>query len=125
MRRKNRSINSDALLLASLPTPKGIPPFKDHLSLEATALPQPIAHALPSSFTVKHTPLFGALLPAHGSIRKVWVPPNGPGKNVVVHIQDVHQNEDAQRHISRVVDSLLGTHSIGLVALKALLIPST
>jgi hypothetical protein len=125
-RRRNvapRSPRTDSLFLASLPLPAPVNPLNDSVNTRLTALPDTIAQRLPPTFTSQHAPLFGALLPAFGSIRKVWVPPTGPGKRIVVHVQDVHQNEAAQLHISNVVNSLLEVHSIGLIALEGAFSP--
>lgn len=42
---------------------------------------------------------------------------------MVVYIQDVHQNEEAQRHIASAVDSLVNAQQAGLVALEGAFAP--
>lgn len=93
------------------------------LTPSASALSGDLAKTLPAPFVAEHAPLFSALHSSHGTIRKIWWPERGAGKRVVVHVQDVHQNEDAQRHIGATVDSLLQAHQVGLVALEGAFAP--
>ncbi|MBK8870524.1 MAG: hypothetical protein IPN19_05635 [Elusimicrobia bacterium] len=53
-----------------------------------------------------------------GSVRKITSPHASHSSRVVIHIQDVHHNEAAQRKIGRAIESLVSNGSIGLVALE-------
>ncbi len=112
---------ADSLILASLPS--GEPRVsleKDLPPLEKTtpSLSADLARTLPRGLLSENTDILGALQSAHGTIRKVSIPPSGHGKRLVIHIQDVHQNEVAQRHIDETIRSILNTQKAGLVALE-------
>lgn len=119
----SRTKNQDNVLLASLSSIPTVPEMSHSIALSHTALSEDMAKTLPKSFVAQHADLFGALPTAHGTIRKVWLPAGGPGKRVVVHIQDVHQNKEAQQHIAGAVESLLHAHQAGLVALEGAFAP--
>jgi 3'-phosphoadenosine 5'-phosphosulfate (PAPS) 3'-phosphatase len=112
-------------LLASLPL--GAPPlgsnalsgpFPTAQSVEAS-LSQTVAHSVPKGFLKEHSSLFSALSPAHGTIRKVSLPKHVvPGAPVVIHIQDVHMNRDAQWNIREAVRSCIQSGQVDLVALE-------
>lgn len=121
----NRTKNQDTNLLASLPSIPMVPEIGQILSLTHTpnVLSEEVAKTLPDNFVSQHADLFGALSTIHGTIRKVWLPAGGPGQRVVIHIQDVHQNQEAQQHIAGAVDSLLHAHQAGLVALEGAFAP--
>jgi hypothetical protein len=72
----------------------------------------------PAPLLNEHGDLLAALSPAHGTVRKVW--PGGlSGKGrLVVHVQDVHQNAEAQWNIREAVSDLLKSGEVGLVALE-------
>ena len=117
---------SDNPLLASLPVPASSLAQLPSLSLPAktnSALNDDLAKSLPAGFAAKHAALFNARPTAHGTIRKIWLPANNAGDRIVVHIQDVHQNLEAQRHIGGAVDALLQAHQADLVALEGAFAP--
>jgi preprotein translocase subunit SecA len=60
--------------------------------------------------------LFAALESPFGTVRAVFSPPRSKG--IIVHIQDVHGNPEAQTNISRLLRRLHSTLPIGLVALE-------
>jgi hypothetical protein len=124
--KKSNTVTQDNLLLASLPAASSPMALFQSLSspLKATsALSDEMAKTLPAGFAAKHSDLFNALRMTHGTIRKVWLPTKNLGDRVVVHIQDVHQNEDAQRHIGGAVDALVQAHQADLVALEGAFAP--
>ncbi len=62
-------------------------------------------------------PLIRALPEDVGSIRKIISPPH-PNGRIVIHIQDVHRNREAQTNIGKAVEELINQKKIGLVALE-------
>jgi hypothetical protein len=111
----------DNLLLAALPVASSSAALFQPLPASSritSALSDDLAKTLPLSLTAGHAKLFNALQPTHGTIRKVWMPAHNAGERVVVHIQDVHQNENAQRHIGGVVESLMKAGQAGVVGLE-------
>lgn len=123
---KNRAGASAPLLLASLPktsSPLAMFQTLSPASKTTSALSDELTKTLPAGFAQKHADLFTALHTTHGTIRKVWLPTKNLGNRVVIHIQDVHQNEDAQRHIGGVVGSLVLAGQADLVALEGAFAP--
>ena len=53
-----------------------------------------------------------------GSIRRVALPIDGKIDRVVVYVQDIHQNLEAQMNIQKTVEALLKNDRIGLVGLE-------
>jgi hypothetical protein len=121
-RRKAREQRSSPTLLASLPVGSPELLFSSSLpSLQSigVSLSPSVAHSVPKGFLKDHQDLLSALSPAYGTIRKVSPSlPSNRSTPVVIHIQDVHQNLDAQKNIGRLVDSLLTSKQAGLIALE-------
>lgn len=85
----------------------------------SSALTSDIKSTLSPPFIEKHKELFELLNPAHGTMRRVSFPaPGGSPSPLILHIQDVHMNEDAQKNISRVVHSLTTRGVATTVALE-------
>jgi hypothetical protein len=121
-RRKAREQRSSPTLLASLPVGSSVQAlstqFPTPRSLE-NSLSQTLIHSVPKRFLKNHEGLLSALSPAYGTIRKVSLSPKSSANSpVVIHIQDVHQNLDAQKNIGRLVDSLLTAKLANLIALE-------
>lgn len=116
----NRTNNKNNVHLASLPSIPTVPKIGQSLSLTNAnnILSEEVTKTLPKGFVAQHADLFSALPTTHGTIRKIWLPADGPGKRVVIYIQDVHQNEEAQQHIAGAVESLLQARQAGLLALE-------
>ncbi|MBK8575769.1 MAG: hypothetical protein IPN90_08850 [Elusimicrobia bacterium] len=57
-----------------------------------------------------------------GSVRSISLPP-GPSQRIVVHIQDIHENIEAQTHISGAVGRLLSSGAVGLMGLEGAFAP--
>lgn len=117
----NQTGEQDNLLLASLPaasSPVAMFQSLPSASRVTSALSEELAKTLPLSVTAAHAKLFSSLQTTHGTIRKVWLPAKNAGDRVVVHIQDVHQNQDAQRHIGGAIESLLQSGQAGVVGLE-------
>ncbi|MBL0058739.1 MAG: NUDIX domain-containing protein [Elusimicrobia bacterium] len=97
-----------------LPTPPEI-----ILQSGGFTLPSSIVRTFPRKLLKDNEALLKALSPAYGTVRKISLPPHltahGP---VVIHIQDVHMNAEAQWNIRESVRALIGTGRVNLVALE-------
>lgn len=71
-----------------------------------------------SGLPQKYSALLSALPRACASVRGVVLPRGKDAGVVVVHIQDVHMNAEAQSHIGKTVQALIDSRAIGLVALE-------
>lgn len=108
-RRRSASHTRTGTLMASVPGLR-LPAFAGSSKLLPAIepqLPEQIRKNLSPSFLKAQDDLLKCLPYADGSIRKISTPsrfsPQGP---VIIHIQDVHQNQEAQRHIASAVSSL-------------------
>lgn len=83
--------------------------FSERSSSSTLIFSPSIGRGLSADFLEAHGELLQTLPPAHGSVLKISIPTRfsqqGP---VIIHIQDVHQNLEAQRHIASVVTALAG-----------------
>jgi hypothetical protein len=123
---KRNGVQPGTLLMASVPgvtSPGNVFDSFPQSPKVASALSTDVARSLPTGFAAKHRNLFNALLSTHGTIRKVWLPSTNAGDRVVVHIEDIHQNEDAQRHIGSAVDALVKASQADVVALEGAFSP--
>ncbi|MBL0058346.1 MAG: hypothetical protein IPP35_04405 [Elusimicrobia bacterium] len=85
----------------------------------ASSPPAFVTEGLPPSFLIRHRGLLSSLSNGFGSIRKVSLPSKGaPSAPIVLHIQDIHLNAEAQLNISRTVQDLLSHGRVGGVALE-------
>lgn len=92
----------------------------------APALESHVAQNIPKGFAENHKALLGALPFAQGTIRKITLPTGllaKQGSRVVVHIQDVHHNEDAQKNIGQAIQSLAAKDQAPLIALEGAFAP--
>ncbi len=82
----------------------------------STILPSRLKVVLPkgSEFLL---PIVKALPQSAGTIRKIFSPEKISGR-VVIHIQDVHRNLEAQINISKAVQELIDQKKVDLVALE-------
>jgi hypothetical protein len=87
-----------------------------HPTVEKVSLSSSVATSVPPAFLVDHAPLLTALSQAHGTVRKVTL--GKKGGPVIVHIQDVHMNREAQWNIRQTVRGLLETKQVDLLALE-------
>jgi ADP-ribose pyrophosphatase YjhB (NUDIX family) len=85
----------------------------------SVSMPSAVRFPVPASFIKENEKVFSALSPARGTLRKVAFPKN-PSKNgpLVVHIQDVHKNSQAQKNIRDTVYSLVRSGAVSRVALE-------
>ncbi|MBK8575856.1 MAG: hypothetical protein IPN90_09320 [Elusimicrobia bacterium] len=78
-----------------------------------------MTEGLPPEFLKIHRSLLAALSFHHGTIRKVSVPPTPSRAHpLVLHIQDVHMNAEAQRNIGAAIEGLLAEGKANLLALE-------
>jgi hypothetical protein len=103
-----------AFQLAQLPATLP-PPSKP---LEQMTLSEPFLENLPPKMAPAVLPLAQALPASLGTIRKITVPEKPRRQRIVIQIQDVHMNQEAQKNIGAAVASLIDHASVGLVALE-------
>lgn len=78
-----------------------------------------ISRQIPEPLLKSKAAVFSALSPAYGRVRKFSTATNGKDNTpIVIHIQDVHRNAEAQNNIREVVSRLLATGQVGLLALE-------
>jgi len=95
-----------------------------HTAVERTALfpsstipPPRFPTRIPKNLEPTLAPLISALSPNFGSIRKIRLSPK-KSNPIVIYIQDVHRNPEAQRNISKLVQELITQKKVDLVALE-------
>lgn len=109
--------------LASLPLagPGSIPSVLGGASrkeMPPAGLPSSIVKTLPPAFFKENASLLAVLSTAEGSIRRIRLPRNGAPSKIILHVQDVHLNADAQTRISALVMAANGRHAVDLVGLE-------
>ncbi len=92
-------------------------PFLDRMS-QSPALSQSVTENLPQGFIQKHADFLNALPHSFGTVRRITLPHGKDTGRIVIHIQDVHKNEDAQRNIGHAVRALVEKGQVNLVALE-------
>ena len=114
----------EGVLLASLPSLRSSNSLLQNVqagppSPVQSSLPPHVKRNIPADFLQRHHALFSSLSRDYGTIRKISLgssfSESGP---VVVHIQDVHKNPDAQRNIGAAVQHALGGSRVGVLALE-------
>lgn len=55
---------------------------------------------------------------AHGTISQAYFAPNAADRPLIVHIQDVHEQREAQMNISGLINEIVGTGAVSLVGLE-------
>jgi len=111
----------------------GLPNFPDALNstrvLNQMPLPQlqslqrPVAmssfdNILPPGAPSKLRSLVASIPLSFGSIRKISIPQNKPTDRVVIHIQDVHMNLEAQKNIGNAIRAMIGGRQVDFVGLE-------
>ncbi len=120
-----RSSRREPARVAGLPGASRSPNYADVL----TGLPPPepgassvlsgeLKNNLPSGFLKHADNALDALSPQYGSLRSATVPPNVENPPVVIHIQDVHLNAEAQANIGKTMQALVDRGAVDLVALE-------
>jgi hypothetical protein len=96
-------------------------PALDHPIL-GSSLAASVTRDLPPDFAKKNAALLSALSSTFGSVREILLPAKFPAmahpSRIVIHIQDVHQNEAAQKNIGQAVQALVDQNQAGFIALE-------
>jgi hypothetical protein len=126
-RHHTRSVEkkSDNVLLASLPTGDSARILSDLPSIRSASLQQ-LTPALAEQIrtqdpqgAVPHiSSLIQTLPQTFGQVRRLAFPEISRPSKTIVHIQDVHLNQEAQRNIGAAVQALVNQDKIQLVALE-------
>jgi signal transduction histidine kinase len=116
-RATSSSITASGAALVSVPA-QAVLSSLPSVERVTASLPPSVARGLPAA-AGRLAPLLTALPARLGTVRKISFPgdPRRPGP-VVLHIQDVHQNADAQRNIGELVGVLARAHLTDVVALE-------
>jgi phosphohistidine swiveling domain-containing protein/8-oxo-dGTP pyrophosphatase MutT (NUDIX family) len=118
--RRRRDGHSQEILMAGLPNT--FPFLRQTPLLEPQTVNSPRWRSriafLPPQIVKQTAPLFDALPQSCGTVRRVSLPKDLSSARVVVHIQDVHVNAEAQRNIAQAIGSLVKSKSIGLIGLE-------
>ncbi len=124
-----RSRNSNGTQYAMLPAGAGAVtdalPFLDGKNQSGVDLESLSGSSLPavhSSLSPEQQKLLPAWLnhisSAHGTISQAYFAPNAADRPLIVHIQDVHEQREAQMNISGLINELVGTGAVSLVGLE-------
>lgn len=108
------------VLLANVPASSGIP--LSPLPSISSSLQQDASANLPKQFAEQHAAILQGLA-TYGHVQKVTLPSDPKASRLVVLIQDVHRNTEAQRDIGQAVKTLVDRKTVGLVALEGAFIP--
>ncbi len=120
-RRADRSAHRSGTLVSRAVPPRSSSPWAEQLPpVQAfrPSLSPSLERSVPKPFLEKHRALLNALSPIYGTVRKVTPAPGFAAGRVVVHIQDVHHNAEAQSNIRGAVADLLKSGRVGVVALE-------
>jgi hypothetical protein len=125
-RKKNIQQIDNAPMLASLPASMKSNPAQmlnsmplPALSITSSSVSKKVKNSLSASQTKTLSPLFEALSSPHGTIRQVSLPSKlTANTKTIIHIQDVHQNAEAQQNIAQAVQKLIDSGKADLVALE-------
>ncbi|OVE78264.1 hypothetical protein BVX98_00925 [bacterium F11] len=111
-RKKNR------VQTASLPKVRSLP--SQYTNLPPPFLPSSHMKNWGSQPSLVNSPLFLSSIQSFGRIQHVVNPTDSLSLNpkVIFHIQDIHQNKEAQLNISKTIQSLMKEEKTGLVALE-------
>ncbi len=89
----------------------------------APGLSRKLVQSLPDASVKQMSSLIQSLPFQYGTVRKITspclkIPSRDNHRPIIIHIQDVHQNPEAQENISQAMEVLIKNHRIGLVALE-------
>ncbi|MBK8575783.1 MAG: mannose-6-phosphate isomerase, class I [Elusimicrobia bacterium] len=86
-------------------------------SLSGPSLPS--AHSSLSPEQQKSLPAWlNHISSAHGTISQAYFAPNAENRPLIVHIQDVHEQREAQMNISGLINEIVGSGAVSLVGLE-------
>jgi hypothetical protein len=108
--------------LAQLPVPVNQIPTLITQGLEFQ-LPKPMRGHLSQEMAARCVPLVRALPQTLGTVRRITPAASHDRSPIVIHIQDVHMNSEAQANISAVLQKLIQGGTIDLVALEGVFEP--
>ncbi|MBK8870515.1 MAG: YvcK family protein [Elusimicrobia bacterium] len=122
-RQASRAKRTPSSLLASFPTATpamGVPDVDINLTrgLASSHIPRSIAKTLPGPFVQDHARLLAALSSSDGTIRQIKTPAQGVSGKIILHVQDVHLNTDAQKSLSRLMTSVSQRDAVDVVGLE-------
>jgi len=93
--------------LARLPSPSAAP-MSQPLPLAKGVLSSKFLESIPSQFS---------------TLRTIQIPPSQDSDRIIIHIQDVHMNHEAQMNIGKTIQALIQDGKVGLVALEGAFAP--
>lgn len=107
----------EPVMLASLP--RTSPPALDAISsaLHQTR-PAAALRSVPQQIFRQLSPIFEELAGPEGTVRRVRATAEDSEAPVVVHLQDIHQNHEAQNNISALTRRLIRRGAINLIAVE-------
>lgn len=131
-RRRESNRRQAPMTLASLPSGAATDTFNllqkiPEAASRLSQLPNQVTRQLPAGFLASHQKLFAALDQRYGTVRKISLPsqassPQSPVP-VVIHIQDVHMNSEAQENIGKTIQAFIENHAADMVALEGAFTP--
>lgn len=123
-REKARQLKGENLTIAALPAhlqSNNLPQILNSLppvsTTAAQALPASVRASLSKDRLADISSLLAALPYSYGTVRQINMPAARTDKTVI-HIQDVHQNQDAQTNIGKALQELIDQNKVNLVALE-------
>jgi len=73
---------------------------------------------LPENIDGRYSKLINSLPLAYGNVRNISIPEKSTDEKIVIHIQDVHLNLEAQTNIGKAIQELIDNNLVDLVALE-------
>ncbi|MFN0117703.1 MAG: lysostaphin resistance A-like protein [Elusimicrobiota bacterium] len=127
---RRRSVdNKKSIQLAQLPSNVALE--NSHSILQQlphvqASLPRQFEESVPKDIAPQLSSLFQNLSTQYGTIQEITLPSprrgegQGEGKNgrIVIHIQDVHRNAEAQKNIGKTIQGLIDGNQVDLIALE-------
>ncbi|MFN0118181.1 MAG: hypothetical protein ACKVQC_07840 [Elusimicrobiota bacterium] len=92
--------------------------FISPFPLVQPVLPQQIKKEIPEKIITDLAPLLNELTSHEGTVRNISLPKLFHKNKVILHIQDIHMNHEAQRNIARTIQKLVQSNQINLIALE-------
>ncbi|MFN0118334.1 MAG: sigma-70 family RNA polymerase sigma factor [Elusimicrobiota bacterium] len=98
-------------------------PLLNQLPKIQATLPSFLNSSMSPSLLSHLNPVIESLSPAYGTIQKIVVPESTLPKGVIVHIQDVHMNLEAQKNIGKTVQALTNQNTVNVLGLEGAFSP--
>ncbi|MFN0116764.1 MAG: hypothetical protein ACKVQC_00535, partial [Elusimicrobiota bacterium] len=118
--------NSGPTQLAQIPVnlaSRNISSVLHQLPSVEPSLPHQLEKSISKQAASQLVPVFKSLSGAHGSIQKILTPKNSRPGRIVIHVQDVHRNAEAQQNISKAIQSLIDNNVADMIALEGAFAP--